>query len=111
MMKRLHPFAFASRALSPLEKSYAVTELETLAVVWACSHFHAHLYRHNVTVYTDHLAVKAILETPSPSGKHTRWWSKVFAPPASVDNWDNYPSLVPLLRVNIVQDVVHQRQH
>lgn len=28
-------------------------------------------------MYTDHSAVKAILETPSPSGKHARWWSKV----------------------------------
>ena len=75
---KLHPIAFASRALSPPEKNYAVTELETLAVVWACSHFHAYLYGHNVTVYTDHSAVKAILETPSPSGKHARWWSKVY---------------------------------
>lgn len=75
---KLHPIAFASRALSPPEKNYAVTELETLAVVWACSHYHAYLYGHNVTVYTDHSAVKAILETPSPSGKHARRWSKVY---------------------------------
>ena len=50
----------------------------TLAVVWACSHFHAYLYGHDVVVYTDHSAVKAILETPSQSGKHARWWSKVY---------------------------------
>ena len=75
---KLHPIAFASRALSPPEKNYAVTELETLAVVWACSHYHAYLYGHDVTVYTDHSAVKAILETPSPSGKHARWWSRVY---------------------------------
>ena len=74
----LHPVAYASRALSPQEKKYAVTELETLAVVWAVTHFHAYLYGHDVVVYTDHSAVKAILETPSPSGKHARWWSKVF---------------------------------
>ena len=29
-------------------------------------------------VFTDHSAVKAVLETPSPSGKHARWWSKLF---------------------------------
>ena len=76
--KRLHPIAYASRALSPQEKKYAITELETLAVVWAVQHYHAYLYGHEVTVYTDHSAVKAVLETPSPSGKHARWWSKVF---------------------------------
>ena len=75
---RLHPVAYASRALSPAEKNYAVTELETLAVVWAFTHFHVYLYGHEVTVYTDHTAVKAVLETPNPSGKHARWWSRVF---------------------------------
>ena len=75
---KLHPIAFASRALSLPEKNYAVTELETPTVVWACSHFHTCLYGHNVTVYNDHSAVKAILETPSPSGKHACWWSKVY---------------------------------
>ena len=69
---------YASRSLSPQGKRYAITELETLAVVWSVSHFHAYLYGHDVHVFTDHSAVKAILETPSPSGKHARWWSKLF---------------------------------
>ena len=75
---KVHPVAYASRSLSPQEKRYAITELETLAVVWAVSHFHAYLYGHDVHVFTDHSAVKAVLETPSPSGKHGRWWSKLF---------------------------------
>ena len=74
----LHPVAYASRALSPQEKRYGITELETLAVVWAVSHFHAYLYGHNVHVLTDHSAVRAVLETPTLTGKHARWWSKVF---------------------------------
>ena len=28
---------------------------------------------------TDHIAVKDILQTPSPNGKHARWWTKIFA--------------------------------
>ena len=76
--QKLHPVAFGSRALSPPEKNYSVTELETLAVVWAIKHFHAYLYGHNVQVVTDHSAVKALLGSPSPSGKHARWWLRVF---------------------------------
>ena len=75
---KLHPVAFASRALSPPERNYSITELETLAVVWAMQHFRAYLYGHQVTVVTDHTAVKAILQTPSPNAKHARWWLKVF---------------------------------
>ena len=42
------------------------------------SHFHAYVYGNDVLVYTDHSAVKAILETPSPNGKHAHWWTKVY---------------------------------
>ena len=31
-----------------------------------------------MTVYTDHSAVKAVLETPNPTAKHARWWMKVY---------------------------------
>ena len=47
-------------------------------LVWAVTHFHAYLYGHNVQVLTDHSAVRAVLESPSPTAKHARWWSKVF---------------------------------
>ena len=41
--------------------------------------FHYYLYGHCVTVYTDHSAVKAVLETARLSGFHTRWWTRVFS--------------------------------
>ena len=74
----LHPVAFASHSLSPAERNYGVTDLETLAVVWAMQHYRAYLYEHKVTVITDHSAVKTVLGAPSPNGKHARWWLKVF---------------------------------
>jgi hypothetical protein len=75
---KLHPIAYASRSLSSAERNYSVTELETLAVVWARTRFHHYLYGQSVTVVTDHSAVRAILETPNPSCKHARWWTKVY---------------------------------
>ena len=73
-----HPVAYASRSLTALERNYAITELETLAVVWAMSHFRSYLYGQDLMVHTDHAAVKAVLNTPHPSGKHARWWTKVY---------------------------------
>ena len=75
---KLHPVAYTSCSLSAAERNYGVSELETLAVVWALSRFHSYLYGQSVTVVTDHTAVRAILETPSPSCKHARWWTKVY---------------------------------
>ena len=46
-------------------------------MVWAVSHLHSYIYGHSVTVLTDHTAVKAVLETPSPSGKHACWCTRV----------------------------------
>ena len=75
---QLHPLAYASRSLSRSEKNYAVTELETLAVVWAVTHFRYYLYGNKVTVFTDHAAVRAVLGVPNLNGKHAHWWSKVY---------------------------------
>ena len=67
--KRLHPIAYASRSLDPHEKNYGVTELETLAIVWAIRHFRAYLLGHRTTVFTDHTACMSLLNHPRPSGK------------------------------------------
>ena len=42
------------------------------------SHFKSYLYGQDLTVHTDHAAVKAVLNTPHPSWKHARWWTKVY---------------------------------
>lgn len=60
------------------ECNYTITELETLAVVLALSHFRSYIYGHYVTLYTDHSAVRAVLEMPNLYGKHARWWTKVY---------------------------------
>ena len=75
---KLHPVAYTSRALNDCENKYGITELETLAVVWGISHFYHFLYGHNVTIYTDHTAVKAVLEADHLTAKHAHWWTRVY---------------------------------
>ena len=67
------PIAYASRTLQKHEQNYGVTELEALGVVWAVKHFRPYLYGHHCEVYTDHEALKSLLNTPQPSGKLARW--------------------------------------
>ena len=69
----IRPIAYASRTLQPHEKKYGVTELEGLGVVWAVKHFRPYLYGHPCDLYTDHPALKSLLNTTQPSGKLARW--------------------------------------
>ena len=69
----VQPIAYASRTLQDHEKRYRITELEGLGVVWAVKHFQPYLYGHHCDIYTDHEALKSLLNTPQPSGKLARW--------------------------------------
>ena len=69
----IRPIAFASRTLFAHEKNYGISELEALAVVWAVKHFRHYIYGYHCTVFTDHEALKSLLNTPQPSGKLARW--------------------------------------
>ena len=69
----VHPIAYASRTLLTHERNYGISELEGLGVVWAVKHFRHYLYGHKCFVYTDHEALKALINTPHPSGKLARW--------------------------------------
>ena len=75
----IHLVASASRSLPPAERNCGITHLETIAVVWAVSHFCCYLYGHAVTIYTNHSAVRAVLENSSSLGRHTRWWTRVYS--------------------------------
>ena len=75
---KLHPVAYASQSVSVAEVNYIITNLETLTVVWAITHFKYYVYGQNMTVVTDHAGVKAVLGVPNLTGKQARWWSKVY---------------------------------
>ena len=67
------PIAYASRSLQRHERIYGITQLEGLGVVWAVKHFRPYLYGHKCEVFTDHVALKSLLNTPQPSEKLARW--------------------------------------
>ena len=69
----IRPISFASHTLQPHKKVYGISELEALGVVWPVKHYCHYLYGHPCTVFTDHEALKSLLNTPQPSGKLARW--------------------------------------
>ena len=69
----IRPIVYASRTLQKHECNYGVTELEALGVVWAVKHFRSYLYGHRCDVYSDHEALKSLLNTPQSSGRLARW--------------------------------------
>ena len=69
----VHPIVFASHALSSHERNYSITELETLAVVWAAKLFRPYLLGHACKVITDHAACTSLLNSANLSSKFARW--------------------------------------
>ena len=70
--RSVKPIAFASRTLQTHERNYGVTEMEALGVVWAVQQFRHYLYGHRCTDFTDHEALRSLLNTPHPSDKLPR---------------------------------------
>ena len=69
----VHPIAYASRSLQPHETNYAITELETLALVWAVKMFRPYILGHHCVVLMDHSACTSLLNAAHPSAKLARW--------------------------------------
>ena len=69
----LHPVAYASRYLHKHEQNYHITELETLAIVWAVKYFRAYILGHHCLVLIDHAACVSLLNKVNPSAKLARW--------------------------------------
>lgn len=73
LVRNGRPIAFASRTLSSAEINYGTTEKECLSIVRSLQHFHPYVYGANLCIYTDHMALKAILSTKLPRGRIARW--------------------------------------
>ena len=68
---KMHPVAYASRAMSETERRYAQIEKEALAITWACDRFSDYLIGLHFQIETDHkplvplLGSKDISELPA----------------------------------------------
>ena len=67
--------AYASRALSDVEKRYSQTEKEALSIIWGVEHFHLFLYGKEFTLITDHKPLEVIYGSPTskPSARIEHW--------------------------------------
>jgi len=70
---KVNPVAFA---LSPNERIYTITELETLGLVWVAKLFRSYLLLHHHIVFTDHAACTSFLNLKNLSSKMV-WWAMV----------------------------------
>jgi len=70
-----HVLAYASRALTSVEKRYSQTEKEALSIVWAIEHFHLYLFGHPFTLITDHKPLETIYghNKAKTSARIERW--------------------------------------
>jgi hypothetical protein len=69
--------AYCSRQLNSAETKYSITELELLALIFAVKQFRCYLYGRQFKVYTDHRALKWLLNLQDPSSRLTRWAVKL----------------------------------
>ncbi|XP_070056509.1 uncharacterized protein [Nicotiana tomentosiformis] len=60
--KIFHSIYYASKTINPAQMNYTVTEKELLAVMWAFEKFRSYLVETKVIVYTDHPAIRYLLE-------------------------------------------------
>jgi len=66
--------SYGSRTLSNVERRYAQTEREGLAIVWACEYFQRYLFGTRFEIRTDHKPLVHIFSVRSkPSARIERW--------------------------------------
>ena len=71
--KIFHPIYYASKTLNDAQINYTTTEKELLAVVYAFEKFRSYLVGSKVVVFTDHSAIKYLLEKKDAKPRLIRW--------------------------------------
>ena len=71
------PIAYARRQTNKAEKSYAATEAEMLAFVWATKQFRCYLHCRKFVARTDHSALTYLRNFADQSSRLLRWSIKL----------------------------------
>ena len=66
--------AYASCALTGVERRYSQTEREALGLAWGCERFHMYLYGMEFTLLTDHKPLETIYSTSSCNSALIECW-------------------------------------
>ncbi len=67
------PIGFWSRTIQPAERNYSASERGCLAVIWAVQTLRPYLQGSHFAVFTDHSALKWMMNLTDPSGRLARW--------------------------------------
>ncbi|KAF8107788.1 hypothetical protein N665_0117s0056 [Sinapis alba] len=71
--KKLHVIYYASRTMDDVQRNYATTKKELLAVVFAFEKFQSYLVGSKVVVHTDHAALKYLMNKKDVKPRLLRW--------------------------------------
>ena len=71
--KKLHVIYYASKTLDNAQVNYTTTEKELLAVVFAFDKFRSYLMGTKCIVYTDHAAIRYLLNKKDAKPRLIRW--------------------------------------
>lgn len=68
-----HAIAFGGRSLSPCERKWSTSEQEMLAVIEGIRSYRIYLSDKKFTIYTDHKALKYVMDQKRSTGRLARW--------------------------------------
>jgi hypothetical protein len=71
--KKLNVIHYPSKTLDAAQKNYATTEKEFLDVVFACDKFRPYIVDSKVTIHTDHVAIRYLMEKKDAKPRLIRW--------------------------------------
>ena len=71
--KNFKAIYYASKTLNEAQENYSTTEKEMLAMVFTCENFRTYILGSHVIIYTDHVAIKYLMEKKDVEPRLIKW--------------------------------------